>query len=349
MQAMILAAGFGTRLRPLTEVCPKPLFPLMLQPMLGHILAQLQQQGWQEVVINLHHQAEPLAQWLGDGRRWGVRLHLSYEPEILETAGGIKRAEAWLGAAPFLVLNADVLIDLDLRAVWQWHCQRGAMVTMVVRPDPAARAYGAVMVDAASRVVGINGRPSATAETGGQETVFTGVQVLSPEVLAHIPPGRQVSTTADIYPALIAQGAAVYGYLHTGYWMDVGVPARYLQAHWDMLHGALGEQWYSRLPPGSHVIRHGTPPPAVAPGATIMPPVVLGPAVFLAPQACVGPYAVLGAGCQVAARAVVRDSVLWEQVRVAAGARVQQCILGDGVYVEADRVLNQTVQCILPS
>jgi NDP-sugar pyrophosphorylase family protein len=350
MKAMILAAGLGTRLYPLTDTCPKPLLPLLLQPMLAHVLEQLRQQDIHEVVINLHHQAAQLGQWLGDGQQWGLRLHLSYEPELLGTAGGIKRAEAWLHDAPFLVLNADVLIDLDLRAVWQWHCQHRAMVTMVVRPDPAAREYGAVIVDAADRVLHINGRPAMTAQAIGQETVFTGIQIVAPEVLARIPLGRSVSTTADVYPALLMQHKAVYGYCHTGYWMDVGVPERYLQAHWDMLDGVLGYQWVRRLPPGGQAVLYSALPlyPPSGTGSnirgTIVPPVVLGPDVVLAPGACVGPYAVLGAGCQVETGAMVRRSILWEHVQVAANAQVYRCILGTSVHVEAASILHNAMR-----
>jgi NDP-sugar pyrophosphorylase family protein len=358
MKAMILAAGLGTRLRPLTETCPKPLLPLMLQPMLAYVLEQLWHQDVREVVLNLHHQAAQLGQWVGDGQQWGLRVHLSYEPEILGTAGGIKQAADWLREEPFLVLNADVLIDLDLQALWQWHCQRRAMVTMVLRPDPEARAYGAVVVDAADRVQQISGRPRGIAPTTGQETVFTGIQVVSPEVLDRIPPGCFVSTAADVYPALLAQHEAVYGYRHTGYWMDVGVPARYLQAHWDLLDGRLGYQWVDRLPPDSQVVLHSDQPfhaPSPLKGerggvrgsrGTIIPPVVLGPDVVLAPGACVGPYAVLGAGCQVAAGAVVRQSVLWESVRVAPGAQVHRCILGSSVHLPAGDVLTEVVRSV---
>jgi NDP-sugar pyrophosphorylase family protein len=348
----------------------------MLQPMLAYVLEQLRQQDVCEVVLNLHHQAAQLRQWVGDGRQWGLHVHLSYEPEILGTAGGIKQAAVWLRQAPFLVLNADVLIDLDLRAVWQWHCQRQAMVTMVVRPDPAARQYGPVLVDAADRVLQINGRPTATPQTTGQETVFTGMQVVAPEVLDRIPPGRFVSTTVEVYPALLAQHEAVYGYRHAGYWMDVGVPARYLQAHWDLLDGMLGYQWIDRLPLGSQVVLQSGPPacppspllgerggvrggsgmgawpsPQPSPAGrgsqnrgAVIPPVVLGPDVVLAPGAGVGPYAVLGAGCQVAAGAVVRQSVLGERVRVAAGAQVHRCILGSGVQLHAGDALTDAVR-----
>ena len=343
MKAMILAAGLGTRMRPLTNHCPKPLLPLLLQPMLDHILAQLLRHGIHDVIINLHHHADQLVRWLGDGSRWGVHLTLSFEPEILGTAGALKRVEPLLRDAPFFVLNADVLIDMDLQALWHWHCERPALLTMVLRPDPAARSYGAVIVDADDRVRLINGRPSTHVPVTGEEMMFACVQVVDPQVLEHIPSNGFSMTTSDVYPALIERHAAVYGYRYTGYWMDIGAPERYLQAHWDMLDGALGDAWSQRLPAGSHVVLHPDDMPPVASGVTFVPPVVIGPDVALAPDVCLGPYAVLSAGCRLASGAVVRDSVLWQGVQVGAGAQVRGCALATGVQVPAASTLVQAV------
>jgi mannose-1-phosphate guanylyltransferase len=343
MKAMILAAGLGTRMRPLTNHCPKPLLPLLLQPMLDHILGQLSRYSIRDVIINLHHHADQLARWLGDGSRWGVHLSLSFEPEILGTAGALKRVEPLLRDAPFLVLNADVLIDLDLQALWHWHCQRQALVTMVLRPDPAARSYGAVIVDADERVRLINGRPSTHMPATGQETMFACVQVVDPRVLECIPPDCFSMTTADVYPALIERHAAVYGYCYGGYWMDIGTPERYLQAHWDLLNGALGDAWIQRLPAGSRVVRSPDDAPLTAPGVIFIPPVVLGPDVILAPDVHLGPYAVLGAGCRLSSGAMVHDSVLWDGVQVGAGAQVCGCVLATGFQVPAASTLVQAV------
>jgi mannose-1-phosphate guanylyltransferase len=311
--------------------------------MLDHILAQLPRHGIHDVIINLHHHADQLARWLGDGSRWGVQLSLSFEPEILGTAGALKRVEPLLRDAPFLVLNADVLIDLDLLALWHWHCQRQALVTMVLRPDPAARSYGAVIVDADDRVWLINGRPPIHMPATGQETMFACVQVVNPQVLECIPPDCFSMTTSDVYPALIERHAAVYGYCYGGYWMDIGTPERYLQAHWDLLNGALGDAWLQLLPAGSHVVLHPDDAPTVAPGVTFIPPVVLGPYVALAPDVCLGPYAVLGTGCRLASGAVVSDSVLWDGVQVGVGAQVRSCTLAAGVQVSPGSTLVQAV------
>lgn len=343
MKVMILAAGMGTRLHPLTEICPKPLVPLMLQPMLGHLLTQLRQYHVREVVINLHHHADQLRQWIGDGRQWGFeQIHLSYEPEILGTAGAIKQAEAVLRDAPFCVINADVLSDVDLAAVWQWHGQRQAAVTMVLRPDPEAHRYGPVVVDGDSRVCHINGRPETKAHLSGEVLMFTGIQVLSPEIFADIPSGQCISTAAETYPMLIGKEAGVYGYRHDGYWMDIGVPTRYRQAHWDMLDGVFtsGSRVY---PEGTHMISHVEDTPASWVHATIKPPVVIGPDVELAANACIGPYAVIGPGCRLEAGTRVCESVLWDGVRVEAGTQVERCILGTGVVVPENQMVSDAM------
>ena len=332
MKAMILAAGLGTRLQPLTERLPKPLLPLMLVPMLGRLLTQLRCQGVREVVINGHHLADRLAAWLGDGSRWGLGLAFAHEAEILGTAGAMKNAAPYLQGAPFLVINADVLVQCDLRSLWGWHRACGALVTMVVRPDPEGSDSRPVMIDEHDHVRQINGRPQGT-EAGPEceGTVFTGIQIVEPEVLETIPANRFVSTTAETYPLLVQQGGPVFAYRHHGYWLDVGEPERYLQAHWDLLDGVLGASWEEHLPAGSQVLR-GTAEQRVN-GATLAPPVVLGAGSTLGHGARVGPYVVLGAGCRLGPDAVVRESVLADGSTVGGGAVLRRCILGPGARV----------------
>ena len=344
MKVMILAAGLGTRLHPLTETRPKPLAPLMLQPLLGHLLAQLRQYHVQEVVINLHHHAGQLRQWIGDGRQWGFeRVHLSYEPEILGTAGAIKKAEVVLRDAPFCLINADVLTNVDLAAVSQWHQQRQALVTMVLRPDPEAQRYGPVVMDGEQRVRHINGRPASMSHVEGETLMFTGLQVISPQIFAAIPPHQFISTAGEVYPQLIDDGALVSGYRYDGYWIDMGVPSRYRQAHWDFLDGVYGEEVAS-LPQGVRLIRRPEEAPADWAHAIIEPPVAVGPNVELAANARLGPYAVIGTGCRLEAGCSVRESVLWDGAQVQTEARVERCILGAGAVAPARQTLIDMVQ-----
>lgn len=340
MKAMILASGLGTRLQPLTDRSPKPLLPLMLTPMVGHLLAQLRRQGVREVVVNGHHLSDRLAAWLGDGSRWDLRLAFAHEPEILGTAGALKNAEPLLRGTPFLVVNADVLADIDLQALWTRHRARRALVTMVVRPDPAANDARPVVIDEHDRVRRINGRPEALHAGSGEEgTIFTGIQIVEPQVLDAIPADSFVSTTADTYPQLLQDGQPVLAYRHHGYWLDVGVPERYLQAHRDLLDGALGASWEARLPPGSRVVR-GTGEQWVN-DAVLKPPVVLGADLTLAAGVRLGPYAVLGAGCRLEPNAEVRESVLGNNATIGADAVLQRCILGPGVRVPSGQFLQE--------
>ena len=340
MKAMILAAGLGTRLQPLTDRSSKPLLPLMLAPMVGHLLTQLRCQGVHEVVINGHHLADQLAAWLGDGSRWDLRLTFAHESEILGTAGALKNVEPLLRGAPFLVINADVLADIDLQALWVWHRTRAALVTLVVKPDPAAHDDRPVVIDEHDRVRQINGRPETLDASPGEEgTIFTGIQIVDPQVLDAIPANRFVNTTADTYPRLLQDGQPVLAYRHTGYWLDVGVPERYLQAHRDLLDGVLSTAWEDRLPAGSRVVR-GTGEQRMD-DAILNPPVVLGTDVRLAAGVRIGPYAVLGSGCRLESNAEVRESVLGENVCVGAGTALRRCILGPGVRVPSGQSLRE--------
>lgn len=341
MKVMILAAGLGTRLQPLTEQCPKPLLPVMGCPLLEHILRQLQLWPVTEVVINVHHHAEQLQRWLGTGLGWGFPIHLSYEAEILGTAGALKHAALWLKDEPFVVINADVLAHFNLAAIWQAHCEGDAMVTMVLRDDPAARQFGAVMVDADNRIYQISGRPEIVTSLDCEAAMFACAQVVSPRVLDWIEPYQFVMTTSETYPALITAGEAVMAHRYSGYWIDVGIRERYLQAHWDFFDGWMGDAWKQYLPGGTQFILDDRA--AAASVAQLIPPVVIGPRVDLAPDAMVGPYVVLGSDCHIGSGAVVRHSVLWDGVQVGSEAELIYSVIGADCRVDAASEVTDTL------
>ncbi|MDE3120035.1 MAG: nucleotidyltransferase family protein, partial [Nitrospirota bacterium] len=228
MKAMILAAGLGTRLRPLTETQPKPLLPVAGTPLIVWNLLLLRRHGVTEVLINLHHLGPMIEQTLGDGRRYGLTLTYSHEPAILGTGGGIKQAEPFFEGHPFLVLNGDTLLELDLGALMQAHRERGALATMVLREDPDVERWGPVTVDQAGRILSITGR-GRTGSGAAQRLMFAGVHVMHPRLLREVPAGRE-SSIIDAYVRAITEGEPVYGYRMAGYWSDVGTPERYAQA-----------------------------------------------------------------------------------------------------------------------
>jgi len=178
---MVLAAGRGTRLRPLTDTTPKPLVPVAGRPFLEHILEFLRAGGIREVVLNLHHLGRRIEEHLGDGARFGLRVRYSWENPILDTGGGIKRAEPLLAGEPFLVLNGDSLLELRLAEVAECHRERRAIATMVVRPDPDAERYGLVELDADDRVRRVSGQPPG-APGPLRPFMFPGLHVFEPTI-----------------------------------------------------------------------------------------------------------------------------------------------------------------------
>ena len=240
MKAMILAAGYGTRLRPLTESLPKPLLPILGAPLIVWNLLLLRQHGLTDVIINLHHLGHLIEKELGDGSRFDMRLSYSREPVVLGTGGGMKEVEPFFGGEPFLVLNGDTVLELDCQALIRFHTERGGLATMVVRDDPDVEQWGAVEVDAQQRVVSINGqgRGPASPTRAHQRRMFAGVHVVHPRVLRDMPRGQE-SSIIDAYIRALAQGAMILGYEMDGYWSDVGTPERYAKAQRDAQAGLI--------------------------------------------------------------------------------------------------------------
>ncbi len=229
-RAMVLAAGRGTRLAPLTDRLPKPLMPVAGRPMLAHILDFLRAGGIEEVVINLHHLGDLIEQEVGDGRRFGLRVQYSREPEILDTGGGIKRAEPLLQGEPFVVANGDSLLELPLRDVLEVHMARRGVATMVVRPAPDVARWGVIELDADDRVRRVAGLPDDPVPEPVRRFMFPGLHVFEPRVFAAMRPDAAFSVTRETYPSLIRAGDAVYGYVTDARWITIDTPAELVAA-----------------------------------------------------------------------------------------------------------------------
>jgi NDP-sugar pyrophosphorylase family protein len=217
---MILAAGFGTRLRPLTNTVPKALVPVAGRPLIEYGLLFLKSQGIEEVVINLHYLGERIRAALGDGSVYGLCITYSHEDPILDTGGGIKKAQAFLDGETFVVLNCDTILDLDLNALLTIHRKNRAVVTLVLRPDPAAARYGILETDAGGRIRRFLGQPAEVSELLSPY-MFTGFQMLEPRVFNFMPEVKPFSTTREIYPQMLRADEPLYGFIHTGPWMVV--------------------------------------------------------------------------------------------------------------------------------
>jgi len=227
MRAMILAAGKGERLRPLTDTMPKPLVPVGGRPLIEYTLALLRRHGIREVVVNLYYLGALIEAHLGDGSKWGMEIVYSRETTLLGTGGGIKNAAPFLQGGPFVVINADILVGVDLDEVVRFHHHCKALATMVLREDEDVDSYGAIGIDEQGRVRQFLGSPS----WGGpalRRLMFTGVHIMDPRIFDYmLAEEAPFSITEKTYPALLRAGEPVFGYQMTGFWIDVGSLARY--------------------------------------------------------------------------------------------------------------------------
>jgi NDP-sugar pyrophosphorylase family protein len=233
MRAMVLAAGLGTRLRPLTDDRPKALVDVGGRPLIAYNLDLLRRFGITDVIVNLHYRGEALRAAIGDGSRFGLRIEWSAEEPLLDTGGALKKVEARLAGDDFLVLNSDTIIDLPIDRLIAAHRQRRATATLVLRRDPEQARYGVIEVDADDRIQRFLGQPETVA-VPLRPFMFAGVHVMSPAVFEHMPAGGAFSMTRDTYPAMLMAGVPLYGFRFDGFWRVIDTPADRNRAVADM-------------------------------------------------------------------------------------------------------------------
>lgn len=302
MNAFLLAAGFGTRLRPLSLELPKPAWPFFGAPLAAHVLRALAAAGARQVVVNLHHLPESLREALEPWLPAGVRVLWSPEDSIQGTGGALVPWRELLSAGTFFLANGDTYQELDLAAMVRRHRETGALATLALRPLPAASS-APIEVDREGRVVGFLGARAPGASPGAP-CDFTGVHLLEPEVLAHLPAGPHC-INADVHRHLVAKGARLVGFFPPAdaFWSDLGTPERYLGAHRELLvRGRVPAAGAGRL------VRTDE---TTADGGRVRAPSYLGAGVRVGTGAVAGPHAVLGSGARVAAGTRVEHSVLW--------------------------------------
>ncbi|BDG62259.1 sugar phosphate nucleotidyltransferase [Caldinitratiruptor microaerophilus] len=331
MKAVIMAGGEGNRLRPLTCDRPKPLVPICNRPVLGYSLSLLRRHGFEGAVVTLGHRAGQVEAYLAGEpafppEREGPLRHVvtSVEPAPLGTAGSV--AAAWradpvgLGGT-LVVLSGDGLTDIDLSALVAFHRARRAQVTLAVTRVADPREYGVVEIAPDGAVTRFLEKPAR--DEAFADTVNTGVYVLEAEVLELVPPHRAWDFSRDLFPALLAGGARVYGWVAGGYWCDVGEPRAYRQANLDLLAGRTAFR-----PPGEEV----------APGVWLEEAARLDP-----PARLEGPV-LLGRGARVEAGAILAGGVVVGQAaRVEAGARLYAAVVGEGAVVGAGAAVTEAV------
>jgi NDP-sugar pyrophosphorylase family protein len=330
LQAVILAGGMGTRLRPLTLNRPKPVVPLLNVPFLHHQLALLGAHGIRDVILSVSHMPEVIRSVMGDGQAAGVRLRYVVENEPLGTAGGVRNA-ADLVEGRVVVLNGDVLTDVDLGAILAAHEARRAKATIFLTPVENPTAYGLVELEPDGWVHRFLEKPGWDEVT--TNTINAGIYVLERELLDLIPKDQPYSMEREFFPALLERRVPFLGHAPRAYWLDIGTAGKYLQAHQDLLDRLV----QSPVTPPGRRVQEGWVDPAAELHSTarLRGPVVIGPGARLEQDVVVGPGVVLGAGCRLERGVQAESAVLWEDVAVGDGARLHGCLVGRGCRIGA--------------
>ena len=328
IRAMIMAAGAGTRLHPLTASVPKPMVPIANRPVLEYALENLRRHGITEIVLNLHSHPDMIRRHFGDGKRWGINIQYSYEPKLLGTAGGVKNVETFLNGGTFIVMSGDGLTDINLTKLLAFHHARRAMGTMALKPVDVRFDYGVAMTNPQGRITRFIEKPHWSDVFSNH--VNTGIYVFEPSALAQIPSGKVFDFGHQLWPKLLKQRAPIYAKVIDSYWCDVGNLNEYRRAQKDLLDGEI------RYPLSGHQIR---PRVRVNEGAVIDQSVVLE-APCLIGKNCrigrgsrIGAYTVIGDGARIGKHATLRHSTLWNNVRVGDGVKLENCVIGHGAQV----------------
>lgn len=322
MQALILAGGKGTRLRPLTVYTPKPIVPILNRPLLQYQLEILSRAGIDDITLSLSYQPDKIEDILGDGSDFGVKLRFLTEPSPMGTAGGYKFAAGAIRETT-VVFNGDIITDVDIESVIKTHLANKAEATILLTPVEDPSKFGLVESGPKGEVIRFLEKPSPDAIADlPTKNINAGVYILEPSVLDLIPEAENCSFEYDVFPTLIEKKRAFFAHvISKEYWRDVGTPASYLSAHHDFLSGTI-RQFFDASDSGSDV----------ATTAQIDKVSIIGDGCVIKPHARIT-NSVLGPGVHVDEKASIANSVIWAHTRISSAAEIDGAVIGKSCYI----------------
>ena len=339
MKAMILAAGKGTRVRPITHTTPKPMIPILQKPVMEFLLELLRQHGFNEIMVNVSHLAEEIESYFRDGQRFGVQIAYSFEGRIedgeligdaLGSAGGLRRIQDFnhFFDDTFVVLCGDALIDLDLTEAVRRHKEKGAMASLIAKrvPHDQVSSYGVVVTDADGRVLSFQEKPAV--EEAASDMINTGIYIFEPEVLDFIPSGTAFDIGSDLFPKLVEAGAPFYALPMEFEWVDIGKVPDYWQAIRSVLQGHVRQVQI----PGKQVrpgIYTGLNVAADWDKIEVKGPIYVGGMTRIDDGATIIGPAMIGPSCHICAGATIDNSIIFDYSRIGPGVRlVEKLVFG---------------------
>ncbi len=337
MKAMILAAGEGTRLQPLTYEFPKPMVPIVNRPVMEHILVWLSRHGIQEMVVNTHYKADQIEDYFGDGAKLGVSIQYSREKILQGTAGGVRVAMNQFKET-FLVIGADDLSDVNLEAIVEFHKKRNALATIGLKVVEETRQYGVVVTDSDGRILRFQEKPKP--EEALSHLANTGIYIFEPEIFKFIPENEKFDFGRQVFPLLLEKNQDFFGCPAEGYWCDVGSLAEYKESHWAILENRCKAKMEGKLnAPGVWVEESVL----IHPTAKIEAPCVLGKGTKIGEEVILRGHVVTGKNTIIEKGAHLDHVITWEGSRIGEGALLDDCVVSQSVVVPSGSHLKETV------
>jgi len=352
MKAMILAAGKGTRVRPITHTIPKPLIPILQKPVMEFLLELLRQHGFDQIMVNVSHLAEEIESYFRDGQRFGVHIGYSFEGRIEEgeligdalgSAGGLRRIQDFnpFFDDTFVVLCGDALIDLDLTAAVKWHREKGAIATIVTKtvPREEVSSYGVVVSDEEGRILSFQEKPAI--DEALSTCINTGIYIFEREIIDFIPPNSKYDIGGELFPQLVAKAAPFYALNMDFEWVDIGKVPDY----WQAIRGVLSRKIKNVAIPGIEV------KPGIYTGLNvgvnwdrvdITGPVYIGAMTRIEDGAKIVGPSMIGPNCWICGGATVDNSVIFEYSRLGSGARLVDKLVFGRYWAALDWLITDT-------
>lgn len=309
MKAMIMAAGVGSRLMPMTRDIPKPMVPMGNRPLMENIVKLLKEHGIREIIANLHYHPGCVTDFFGNGTSLGMQMNYSREKELLGTAGGVKRCQ-WFLDDTFVIVSGDALTDIDLTKLIFEHKKNGALATIALKEVDEVEQFGVVITDETGMINDFQEKPAR--ETAKSNQANTGIYIFEPEIFNYIPENTFYDFGKQVFPNLVKIKAPFYGINISDYWCDVGSLQTYFTAHCDLLEGKLRSELHDSVEntsPGGKLLR----------GENVQ----IGSNVILSGNVIIGP------GCRIHDNVRISDSVIWDNVTIEDNVIINRSIIGN--------------------
>ena len=336
MKAMVLAAGVGSRLEPLTSQVPKPLVPIANRPVMEHILALLKTHGITEVMSNLHYQPDKIQNHFGDGAKFGMNLHFHHEKELSGDAGGVRACKAFLQDSTFIVLMGDLLTDANLNEVIARHKEKKALATIAIKQVDDVSNFGVVLTNEKGFITGFQEKPKPAEALSNHAS--TGIYILEPEVFKYIPASGSYGFGRQLFPLLVEKGLPVLAVpIDQYYWSDVGTIHQYRLSNF----AALNHEANIVLAGKEESFGYVDTTAKISGQANIEGKLLIGKHSQIGPGVTIKGNVLIGDNCNIKANAHLEDTIVWSGSTIGTDAQLTDCVVGYNCVIADGTIQNE--------